>query len=72
MGDLLRFAYLSIHFKMAHPEEFYEVTCWNIDARKGFFFFFFIIVGEADLSKGKEAGKEEEEGQRTRDRPVIG
>lgn len=35
-------------------------------------FFFFIIVGEADLSKGKEAGKGEEEGQRTRDRPVIG
>lgn len=70
MGDLLRFAYLSIHFKTAHPEEFYEVTCWNIDARKGFYFF--IIVGEADLSKGKEAGKGEEEGQRTRDWPVIG
>lgn len=38
--DRLISAYLSTHFKMAHPEEFYEVTGRNIDARKEIIFFF--------------------------------
>lgn len=53
--DLQRFAYLSIHFfKRAHPEELYEVTYWNVVARKNVFLK--EKVGEAKF-EGKKAGK---------------
>lgn len=55
--DLLSFAYLSTHFKMAHPEEFYEVTGWNKDARKEIIFFSQQQVGGAKFEQRKESRK---------------
>lgn len=58
--DLLRFAYLSTHLKTAHPEEFYEVTGWNIDARKEINFFFTTAGRWSQIwaKKGKQEMKE--------------
>lgn len=61
--DLLSFAYLSTHFKMAHPEEFYEVTGWNIDARKEIIFFF-TTAGRRSQIWAKKGKQESGEGRR--------